>query len=72
VSKRKEVEQLVEQLERGGIPRREFVARALGLGLSLSSVGVLLQACQRKDKSAAAGADRAAAGAVADLEPIEK
>ena len=72
MSKRKEVEQLVEQLERGGIPRREFVARALGLGLSLSSVGMLLQACQRKDKSAAAGADSAAAGAVADLGPIEK
>jgi spermidine/putrescine transport system substrate-binding protein len=71
VSTRKEVERLVEQLQRGGIPRREFVVRALALGLSLSSVGVLLQACQRKDKSAA-GADSADAGAVAELGPIEK
>jgi spermidine/putrescine transport system substrate-binding protein len=61
----------VEQLEHGGIPRREFVARALGLGLSLGSVGMLLQACQRKDKGAAGAADSAAAGAV-DLGPIEK
>jgi hypothetical protein len=44
VSKRKEVERLVEQLQRGGIPRREFVVRALALGLSLSSAGMLLQA----------------------------
>jgi spermidine/putrescine transport system substrate-binding protein len=72
VSKRKEVGRLVAQLERGGIPRREFVVRALGLGLSLSSVGALLQACQRKDKSAAGAPDSAGAGAVADLGPIEK
>jgi spermidine/putrescine transport system substrate-binding protein len=73
VSKRKEVERLVEQLERGGIPRREFVLRALALGLSVSSVGVLLQACQRKDKSVAGGADSAGAEpAMADLGPIEK
>jgi spermidine/putrescine transport system substrate-binding protein len=71
VSTRKEVERLVEQLQRGGIPRREFVVRALALGLSLSSVGMLLQACQRKDKSAA-GADSAGAREVADLGPIEK
>jgi spermidine/putrescine transport system substrate-binding protein len=68
VSKRKEVERLVEQLERGGIPRREFVLRALALGLSVSSVGALLQACQRKDKAAGTGAD----SEVADLGPIEK
>jgi spermidine/putrescine transport system substrate-binding protein len=72
VSKRKEVGRLVAQLERGGIPRREFVVRALDLGLSLSSVGALLQACQRKDKSAAGAPDSAGAGAVADLGPIEK
>ena len=70
MSTRNDVERLVEQLERGGIPRREFVVRALALGLSLSSVGMLLQACQRRDKSAAGGAD--SAGAVADLGPIEK
>jgi spermidine/putrescine transport system substrate-binding protein len=73
VSQRKEVESLVQQLERGGIPRREFVLRALALGLSVSSVGVLLQACQRKDKSVAPGADSAGAeSAMADLGPLEK
>ena len=73
MSKRKEVERLVEQLERGGIPRREFVLRALALGLSVGSVGTLLEACQRKDNGAAKGADSAAANAaVADLGPIEK
>jgi spermidine/putrescine transport system substrate-binding protein len=72
VSTRKEVERLIEQLAQGGIPRREFVVRALALGLSLSSVGMLLQACQRSDKSTAGGADSASAGAVADLGPLEK
>jgi spermidine/putrescine transport system substrate-binding protein len=73
VSKPKEVERLVEQLERGGIPRREFVVRALALGLSVSSVGALLQACQRKDKAAGMGGDATAAeSAMADLGPIEK
>jgi spermidine/putrescine transport system substrate-binding protein len=71
VSKRKEVERLVEQLERGGVSRREFVVRAFALGLSVSSVGLLLQACERKAKSAAAGADSAEA-AGPDLGPIEK
>lgn len=68
MSKRKEIERLVEQLEHGGIPRREFVLRALALGLSVSSVGVLLQACQRKDKAVAAGA----ADSAPDLGPMEK
>jgi len=71
VSKRKEIERLVERLESGGIPRREFVLRALGLGLSMGSVGMLLQACQRKDGSAGKGADSASTAA-ADLGPIEK
>ncbi|HEV7364883.1 MAG TPA: spermidine/putrescine ABC transporter substrate-binding protein, partial [Gemmatimonadales bacterium] len=71
MSKRKEVERLVEQLERGGIPRREFVLRAFALGLSVSSVGALLQACQGKDKAAGSAADSASTAA-ADLGPIEK
>lgn len=71
MSKRKEVERLVEQLERGGVSRREFVVRALALGVSMSSVGLLLNACKGKDASA--GGDRAAAdSAVADLGPMEK
>jgi spermidine/putrescine transport system substrate-binding protein len=71
VSKHKEIERLVERLERGGIPRREFIGRALALGLSLSSVGALLQACKGKDKSAAGAADSAGT-VVADLGPMEK
>src|SRR5688572_15206311 len=55
------------------MPRREFVVRALALGLSVSSVGALLQACQRKDKAAGMGGDTTAAeSAMADLGPIEK
>jgi spermidine/putrescine transport system substrate-binding protein len=72
LSKRAEVERLVEQLGRGAIPRREFVIRALGLGLSASSAGVLLQACQRGDQGARVGADRTPEAAIADLGPIEK
>jgi spermidine/putrescine transport system substrate-binding protein len=73
VSKRKDVERLVEQLERGGVSRREFVSRALALGLSLSSVGLLLSACKRKEGSAGGAGDSTAADApMADLGPIEK
>jgi spermidine/putrescine transport system substrate-binding protein len=73
VSKRKEIERLVQQLERDGIPRREFVVRALALGLSVSSIGTLLAACQREAKPAGTAADSAGAQpAMADLGPIEK
>lgn len=37
--------ELVEAVKRGGISRREFVVRALGLGLSFGAVGSVLQAC---------------------------
>jgi spermidine/putrescine transport system substrate-binding protein len=74
VNKRKEVEYLVAQLERGGISRRDFVWRALGLGLSLSSVSLLLSACGGGKEGGAPGAsaDSAAAPAMADLGPMEK
>jgi spermidine/putrescine transport system substrate-binding protein len=74
VSKRKEVEHLVAQLQRGGISRRDFVWRALGLGLSLSSVGLLLTACSggKEGGAPAARADSTAGAAMADLGPIEK
>ncbi len=69
MSKREEVERLVDQLQHGGVSRREFMLRAMALGLSVSSVGLLLDACQGKEKTAGgAGAD----SAVADLGPIEK
>jgi spermidine/putrescine transport system substrate-binding protein len=71
VTTRKEVERLVEQLERGGVSRREFVFRALALGLSVGSVGLLLNACKGKGGSGAAG-DSTAAHASADLGPMEK
>jgi spermidine/putrescine transport system substrate-binding protein len=72
VSNRKEVERLVEELERGGVSRREFVFRALALGLSMSSVGLLLGACKGKDGGAGTSGDRAADAALPDLGPIEK
>ncbi|MEO8089019.1 MAG: spermidine/putrescine ABC transporter substrate-binding protein [Gemmatimonadales bacterium] len=73
MSKRTEVERLVEQLERGGVSRREFMSRALALGLSVSSVGLLLNACKGRGSGAGtAGDSSAAAAAVADLGPIEK
>ncbi len=58
------VERLVVQLEAGRVSRREFVHRALALGMSFGSVGALLNACQRKEH----GSRRAAA----DLGPIER
>jgi spermidine/putrescine-binding protein len=66
VSRRHELEQLVEQFESSTIQRREFVGRAMALGVSLSSVSILLQACRRKGESAAE------AGAPTDLGPLEK
>jgi spermidine/putrescine transport system substrate-binding protein len=73
VSKRKEVERLVLQLEQGGISRREFVTRTLALGLSMSSVGLLLNACQGGEGGAAGGRDTTGAEVAAeDLGPIEK
>jgi spermidine/putrescine transport system substrate-binding protein len=75
VNKRTEVERLVAQLKRGGISRRDFVRRAVGLGLSLSSVGLLLTACGRGKEGGApaAGSDSGAGGpAMADLGPLEK
>jgi spermidine/putrescine transport system substrate-binding protein len=75
VNKRTEVERLVARLGRGGISRRDFVWRALGLGLSLGSVSLLLQACGggKEGGAPAAGADSTTGQpAVADLGPIEK
>jgi spermidine/putrescine transport system substrate-binding protein len=66
VSTHEELEQLTRGLERGTVGRREFVRRAGALGLSLSAVGSLLLACQRKDRGPASGE------ALADLGPIEK
>jgi spermidine/putrescine transport system substrate-binding protein len=72
VSKLTKVERLVEQLERGAIPRREFVLRAFGLGLSLGPVGALLHACQQGDRASRSAVDNAPAEVMADLGPIEE
>jgi spermidine/putrescine transport system substrate-binding protein len=68
VSQRLEIERLMVQLRQGGISRREFVWRGVGLGLSLSSVSMLVAACQGREKVGQAAADSPAA----DLRPIEK
>ncbi len=58
MSKRMETEQLVEGLVAGGVSRREFVTRATALGLSLSTISLVLTACGKKEAPAlAAGAD---------------
>jgi spermidine/putrescine transport system substrate-binding protein len=69
VSKRKEAEKLVQDLQTGAVSRREFVFRAAALGLSLSTIGVVLSSCA-KDRAEGAAADSAGA-AMADLGPIE-
>jgi spermidine/putrescine transport system substrate-binding protein len=58
-----EIRQLLEQLNRGAIGRREFVNRAIALGLSLSSISVLLGSCRSQDERADASSE---------LGPIEK
>jgi spermidine/putrescine transport system substrate-binding protein len=68
VSQRLEIERLMVQLRQGGISRREFVWRGMGLGLSLSSVSMIVAACQGREKVGQGTADSAAA----DLGPIEK
>ncbi|MBA3317839.1 MAG: spermidine/putrescine ABC transporter substrate-binding protein [Gemmatimonadales bacterium] len=70
MSTRKQLERLVGQLERGGISRRDFVWRAMALGLSVSSAGALLSACGG-DKGGQAG-EGVGGQAGADLDSLEK
>ena len=69
MSKREQLERLVGALERGRISRRDFMGRAMALGLGLSSVGALLTACGGGDTGGQVG-ERAQGGA--DLGPVEK
>jgi spermidine/putrescine transport system substrate-binding protein len=69
MSKREQLERLVGELERGGLSRRDFVRRAMALGLSVGSVGALLSACGGGEKEPRAGEGTAAG---AELGPIEK
>jgi spermidine/putrescine transport system substrate-binding protein len=52
------------------VSRREFMLRTTVLGLSLSSISILLNAC--KGGESGGGAEAAADAAAADLGPIEK
>src|SRR5687768_15517472 len=70
MSKRKELERLVSELESGGVSRRDFVRRAMALGLSVGSVGALLSACGGGERGGESG-ERAAQGE-AELGPMEK
>jgi spermidine/putrescine transport system substrate-binding protein len=70
MSKREQLERLVGELESGGISRRDFIWRAIALGVSVSSVGALLSACGG-DKGGQAG-EGTGAQAEAELGPIEK
>ena len=70
MSKRKEVERLVGELESGAVSRRDFVRRGMALGLSVSSLGALLSACGGGDGGGQAG-DRAAQ-VHGELGPMEK
>ena len=61
------LEQLVDDLRRERISRREFVARSLGIGLGLGSVGGLLAACGGRERG-----KPAETRSTADLGPIER
>ncbi len=52
-----EVEHLVADLQSGALSRREFVGRATALGLSLSTIGLVLSACGKKAEPAPASGD---------------
>lgn len=66
--------QLVESFRRGQIDRRAFLRNALGLGVSVSTIGLVLQACASEEKPAepAKGPEGAAQPAAEpELGPIE-
>jgi spermidine/putrescine transport system substrate-binding protein len=58
-----EIELWLTRLGDGAMSRRAFARRALALGISASSIGLLLQACGREDANA---------DAVAELGPLEQ
>jgi spermidine/putrescine transport system substrate-binding protein len=70
VDKRSRLERLLAQLDGGSISRREFMTRAMGLGLGAGSASTLLASCGGKD-SAQRGAE--SSGSLdSDLGPLEK
>jgi spermidine/putrescine-binding protein len=64
VKKERELKQMLAGLREGALSRREFVFRALGLGLGPGIVGSVLAACGVRDEAHPAAA--------ADLGPIER
>jgi spermidine/putrescine transport system substrate-binding protein len=56
-----DIERLVEDLESCSVSRREFVVHALALGVSVTSVGLLLNACKGKGRATAGAGDNASA-----------
>ena len=60
----------VSHFQRAGIDRREFIHRTLGLGISLSSAGLLLEACRPRNRSGNTATD--SEELPTDLGPIEK
>jgi spermidine/putrescine transport system substrate-binding protein len=50
MSKQEEALELLSSLSKGQIERRAFVKQALGLGLSMASIGSLLAACGAKEQ----------------------
>ncbi len=65
MSRQREMQKLAEALRDGQISRRDFVRQAGALGMGVSLMGALLNACAPKDKATGGEAQ-------ADLGPIEK
>jgi spermidine/putrescine transport system substrate-binding protein len=68
--KRRAAEELIHGLETGGISRRDFVAHAAALGLSWTTIGLVLSSC-RGSQDRGTAADSSASQEMADLGPIE-
>lgn len=70
MSIRKELSQLLLGLESGGVSRRAFVEQALGLGLSVGTIGAVLTACSGGEaEKAPEGEGGPQAGGEPGLEP---
>jgi spermidine/putrescine transport system substrate-binding protein len=73
VSTNNELERLIDEWRPASMARREFVLRALALGIDLSCLGTLLAGCHGETKSGSTeAAARGSQGAQADLGPLEK
>ncbi len=64
-----DIERLTRQLSSGRITRRQFFARALALGLSVSGVSALLAACGAQPPAPAAGTPQVAGALPSGVDP---